>query len=498
MARTKSPQSEIERVQERALAALAQLGGSTTSEDDILFEGQKFILPATLGGDLRQAIKLLERKHAEEEKEFAFAHQFKYRPLDGAVATGNVIKDLFGMTLGKAIQTFFGEDPPKLIDVAVGVDETVQAPWGAMEVPGLPGLTLYLDSATDAELGQVFLLHGEGPRKYRFIIDGLFKAIEAELARNSIYRGKAITGQPKPNFLDLSSVNPATVVYSDDVLAQLTAEVWTPIRKADQLADLGEPGKRTVIFEGPYGTGKTLGAYLTALEAVEAGWTFLMVRPGRDDLESALATARMYQPAVIFTEDIDTQASEGSAEHMARMLDLFDGLDTKGLRLITVLTTNNVETLHPGMLRPGRLDAVISIAGLDLNGVRKLAHVVFGERKLAKDIDWDKVFLANEGYTPAFIREGFGRVIRYQLARGDSSTVTTDDLVHAANGLRAQYDLMVNAAAPKDRDPSFKELVVGAVEEAASGLALVDSDDDITHKVVPGQHDSKHYESARR
>jgi transitional endoplasmic reticulum ATPase len=469
-----SDTKSVDRVRKEALAALAQLGGATTTEDDIVFEGKKIILPATFEGDLAKVIKFLMKRREDEDSTYEFHRTFRYRPNDGAVATGVVLKRLFGMTLGKAIQTMFRKIPPQVIDVEVGAGETEQAPWGAMELPGMDDSTLYLDSTMDEELGWVFQLHGEAPRKYRKHVEGLFNAIQYELETNSIYRGKAISGQEVPKFLDLSSIDPESIIYSETVVEQLTANVWTPIEKAEALADLGEPGKRAVLFEGPYGTGKTMGAYLTAQRAVEAGWTFLMARPGRDDLEQVLQTARMYQPAVVFTEDVDNLASAnaGTSDHMSKVLDLFDGLDTKGLRLMLVLTTNNVEDLHPGMLRPGRLDAVVSIGSLDLSGVRKLTEYVIGT-KLRDDIDWEKVYEANESYTPAFVREGLGRVVRYAVARGDNTEVSTEDLVGAAEGLRHQYELMVAANADPDAKPEFVDIVEKAVQDAIDGNILL-------------------------
>lgn len=482
--------TDVDKVRLAALEQLAVLGGSTTGEDDIAFEGTKIVLPATFSGDLSKVIQFLAEKRDEEEKNFAFSHTFKYRPLDGAAASARVIKNLFGMTLGKAIQTMFGEIPPQLIDVPISATETIQAPWGAMGVPGLDGLTLYFDQTRDPELGSVFQLHGEGPRKYRHIVEGLYKAIENELLTGSIYKGKAISGQERPNFLDLSSIDPESVVYADDVVEQLHANVWVPIEQADRLADLGEPGKRAVVFEGPYGTGKTLGAYLTAQRAVAAGWTFLMARPGRDNLEQVIQTARMYQPAVVFTEDIDTVASadNGDADHMAKVLDLFDGLDTKGLRLMLVLTTNNIDTLHPAMLRPGRLDSIISINDLDERGIEKLARYVLGD-SLAEDIDWGKVWEAHQGYTPAYVREVFGRVIRYALARGDDPTargvVTTGDLVHAAEGLRPQHDIARKAALPPEGAPDVDRSLEAAVRRAMEGAEFTDKDGDSYFRLQP-------------
>jgi SpoVK/Ycf46/Vps4 family AAA+-type ATPase len=64
------------------------------------------------------------------------------------------------------------------------------------------------------------------------------------------------------------------------------------------------PLKRGVLLEGPYGTGKTLTAFVTAKKCVENGWTFIMLDRVAA-LKEALTFARMYAPAVVFAEDID-------------------------------------------------------------------------------------------------------------------------------------------------------------------------------------------------
>lgn len=488
--------ANVKKIRDTALSMLAELGGRTTGEDDIVFNGTKFVVPETMK-DLNQAIKFLAERVADEEQTYEFSRTYRYRPYDGAMATARALKKAFGMSIGKTVtvQGMFGPQTikPSLIDVEVGVDEYEQAPWGYLGIPGLDKVEINLDMGIDPEYGRVFRLNGEGPRKYRFHIEGLMNLVQRELETESIYRGKAIDGQATPRFLNISSVDPETVVYADETLTQFEASVWSPIENADQLADLGEPGKRAVLFEGPYGTGKTLAAYLTAQRAVASGWTFLMARPGRDNLEEVIQTARMYQPAVVFTEDIDTIAApdSGNQDHMSKVLDLFDGLDTKGLRMLLVLTTNNVETLHPAMLRPGRLDAIIPVGALDQSGIERLAKVTLGT-KLREDIDWELVYKANEDYTPAYVREGFGRVVRFQVARnGSLNEVTTDDLVNAAESLRPQQELMAAAAERGKAKPDplregLGSLVAQKVEDVVDRTVFVDPDGDPT-RVGPGK-----------
>ena len=130
------------------------------------------------------------------------------------------------------------------------------------------------------------------------------------------------------------------------------------------------------------GTGKTLAAILTGQEAVANGWTFIKGRPGRDDLSFVMQTAKLYQPAVVFYEDVDKIAdSEVTSDSgISRLLDDFDGIDAKSTRILCVLTTNHPERIHKGMARPGRLDAMIEIDELDVDGTAKLVQCRVSER----------------------------------------------------------------------------------------------------------------------
>lgn len=472
-------ESPQQRAQRLALEQLRVLGNAATKEDDIVFQGKKVVLPATMR-DLDEAIRFLKKRRDDEEQTYSFQRRYRFRPQDGAHAVRVALMRAFGTATGKTIQTIFGPVPPSFIDIEVGPGKMTQVPWGAMTIPGLEGVTIYVDQTRDKQLGQLFFLHGEGPRKYRAEIEGFFNLVEEVLNTESIYRGHAVDGQSVPHFLDLAGVDPNSVVYTEEVMTQLGANVWSPIRHADVLAKAKLPGKRAVLFEGPYGTGKTLAAYLTAQIAVQEGWTFFMVRPGRDDLGEVLQTAKMYQPSVVFFEDLDTVATpaSGDRDHMSEVLDLFDGIESKGLKMLLVLTTNNVESLHPGMMRPGRLDAVISVNALDRPGVEKLARYILGE-SLAKSVDFDLVFAANEGYMPAFVAEGLHRAVRYAVARGEGSvrkgSISTEDLVAAAGGLRAQFELMTgaNANAPADSvGGALERLVDGRLRDLASGLKI--------------------------
>lgn len=468
--------SEEQLLREEALVRLAEIGGGLHTDDDIVFMGTKYVLP--INATLESGIDFLQKRLEDEENHFAFTKQFPYRPWDGARATQLAIKDFAGFTLGKTLYTFFGRQLPQLMDIRTGPgpNDTEQVPWGAMELPGMTGATLHLGNYRDPELGMCFQINVEAPRKWRRHLDGLFKLIEKHLREHSIYKGMAIDGGE--NFIDVSKVDPADVVYTESVLRRLEGDVWAFIRHADLLEKLGQDGKFAVLFEGPYGTGKSLAALLTAQIAVAHGWTFLMCRPGKDDLTTTLEMARMYQPAVVFAEDVDTMAGPQSGSTIERHLDMLDGIKVKGMKLLTVFTTNHAEDIHKAMLRPGRIGAVIHVGAMDRPGVEQLARRVIGDA-LDPSTDFDEVFHRTEGYMPAFVRECFDRSVRYAITLNDGELgeIGTEAICLAADGLRDQYRLMEEAKEDKV-DASLTGALGVVIRKAIDGVEVLDRDED--------------------
>jgi transitional endoplasmic reticulum ATPase len=465
---------------ERLLNDLATIGGKLTAEEDIIFQGKKLILPETM--NLREAIKFLEMKETEDEQHIGFSRDYLYRPWDGARASMRALKRAFGATMQKGVPTFFGEIPPRLITINVSATETEQVPWGRLVVPHLKGVELGLGATKHHEYGKIFQVSAEGPRKYRFEIEGIFRLIEEELKRDSLYRGKSFDGQENPSFLDLRGVSPDKVIYSDETTLQMEANIWSLLRYSDQMEELGVPLKRACLLEGPYGTGKTLAAYLTAQVAEQYGWTFILCRPGRDSLFDVMSTARLYQPSVVFFEDVDVIAQAGT-DHTAQLLDIFDGIQSKGTKIICVLTTNHVEKIHKGMVRPGRLDAVIHVGALDQHGIQRLILATVPDDLLAPDLDWTAIASAMDGFLPAFCRESIDRTVRYNVARngGVATKLDTADFVGAAQGLRPQLELMEGAKETADHDTmasAMTKIVTQVVKEKVDQAQIVDGDGD--------------------
>jgi len=453
----------------KILAELDRLGGLSVKDDGIQFVGTKFVLPEMYSGDYLGAAQFLEQVHYQEEREFSFSRNFKYRMWDGAAAFQRALYRVFGTVgLGVATQTFFGENPPEYRTVSISPTETIQVPWGQVSLPALKA-TFSLGGLRDPEYGRIFAISVEAPRKNRKRIEAFFDVIADELKTNSIYRGKAFNGADDPEFLDLSGIDESKVVYSDEVMAQLNANLWSLIEHTDTMRDLGIPLKRAVLLEGPFGTGKSLAGGITAKRAQENGWTFILARPGRDDIFEVLNTAKLYAPAVVQFEDIDTIASTGSTDHISKLLDILDGISNKSNPVVALFTTNYVERLQKGVMRPGRIDSIIRIAELDRNGTERLIRAVTAPGILG-EVDFDAVYSEVKCFLPAFVKEAVDRAVRYSISRngGKPGQIETADIVNAAIGLQRQLQLMNDAQEGRKEVPPLEEAFGALIDDRVS------------------------------
>lgn len=456
-------------VKEHVRDALAHL---YNRDDGITYgDGSKIVLPEKY--TKKKAVEVLQRSIEEDQTTVEWEKTIDYRKVDGLVALRNVIERTWGFAQG-GIRTLFGKMGAEMTTVQVGFDETVDVPSGMMTVPTPHGsLKLWAgappNEAADGPDPERFKLASQCQKVHVSMLTQLWDQVVQELKENSIYKGEAITSDY--SFVNLDAVDPDRIVLAEDVHAQVQANIFTPIRKTERCLQQGIPLKRGILLEGAYGTGKSLTGAWVAQEAVEHGWTFIKVEQGEGFAE-ALEFARKYEPAVLFVEDIDDQAAAGERDTgMNAILNTFDGVD-KSAQVMAILTTNHVDRVHPGLLRPGRLDAVIHFGSLDLAGTREMLDVLGRDQDnvsfIADDIDVEQVHKACEDFTPAFVAEAIRKTALYVTTRnGDEGRVTTEDLVHAANQLRTQFDLM-----HKDRGevaPSLDQAMVETVQRANGG-----------------------------
>lgn len=474
--------------EQAVLDALRDVAGEQFQESDIKFQGTELVLPARW--TTARAIDTIEAYQTAQEEITGFNRTYMYRPFDGAAATERAIRVATGTAgIGVGDVSFFGKTPPQRITIDVGLGKKIDVPWGTVAVPLFDG-EIRIGSSKHPEYGTIFSLKAQAPRRFKAEVNGFFDLVQQELELRSIYKGQAFTGGEEPEYIDLSVVDPEKVIYSDTVMGQLNAHLWGILDYHDAMRANGVSLKRSVLLHGPYGTGKTLGGILTAQKAIANEFTFVMCRPGKDNPFDVLQTAQLYAPAVVFIEDIDTYSRSVGMGHdtMSELLDKFDGVGAKGREVIVCMTTNHEEQITKGMLRPGRLDALIHIEALDRGGVERMVLSLIDPTML-DDIDYDVVFDANKGYLPAFVAEAVTRAKNASIVRGEGTLlpINTADLVNGAMSLRAQFDLMERAdevTTPPTLDTVFSDIVQKAATSGVVDLELYSNyEDDVTHVI---------------
>ena len=405
----------------------------------IVHEGRSIILPADPGKmSIDKAIDALVRKKKDEDTIVNVFEIIDAHPLDGIVAFVKAMRNLYGWSSPVPTPGFFGPKPPTMLSVKTGPsdDDVMQCPWGAFKLPGVDN-PINVDAAPDR--GKLnFAIHGQVRKREKDILLKLANEARRIVRAESIYKGKPIRlgldegggldMHNPPEFLDVSDISESDVLFSDDIKHQIDVNVLVPMKQTAKCRKLKIPLKRGILLEGPYGTGKSLTARMAAKVAQDNGWTFVLLDKVQG-LRTALEFANRYSPAVVFAEDIDRIATLRD-ENANDLINTIDGVVSKRAEIMTILTTNFAENLNPVILRPGRLDAVISLRAPDAKTVERLVRHYAGSL-LTPTEDLTNSGLELAGQIPASIRECVERAKLGMIGRREQTLIDADIVVAA-------------------------------------------------------------------
>jgi transitional endoplasmic reticulum ATPase len=386
---------------------------------------------------------------------------------EAAYALHVVLTEKFGWANGIPTPGFFGPKPPAMLAVPIGPGQTVQVPWGRFALPNL-GDGFIQSGVTEKDDGRiVFQITGQVKRLYEPVVNELIVAVKRHVRERSIYRGKAFRVKlfdqygdrlpmPEPEFIDLDPNVNRELVLPGKTASSVETNIFTPIRQTQRVTKYGIPLKRGVLLAGPFGTGKTMIATATANLAVANGWTYVECK-SITELAEVVRLARQYgdkdHGVVLFCEDIDRiMRGDDRSINIDEVLNVIDGVESKGSALMIVLTTNELEKITTALLRPGRLDAIIHVGPPDEAAAVKLARQ-YGRGLIREDdaLTLSAPYLA--GKIPAVIREIVERskLAAIRLTPNDDDLVVTDEaLSFAAQEMEDHVALLTPK--PEDRD----------------------------------------------
>lgn len=451
-------------------------GAFSNREVQVMKTGTKIILP----GDPREmteqeGITVLQRIIEEQSQLVSIHEEVDCFPLEGAWALREVLTAEFGYVLtAKASKNpFTGEDIPAatMVSLEVAVGKVEQVMWGRFHVPGIKADLKTGHAEKDDRF--IFAITGKATIKDQKVIKAIADKVRAFVGKHSLYRGQAIKIRTQehpripnrymidftnpPSFIDTDKVNDKELIFASDVKSLIQTNIFTPIEKTEECRAARIPLKRSVLLEGPFGTGKTLAAFVTAKKATQNGWTFIYMDRAQA-LRDVMIFARKYAPVAVFCEDIEQVVQAGGrTTGVNDILNNIDGIDSKGHEVLCIFTTNNVEKIEPAMLRAGRLDAVITVSPPDQEAAEKLIRV-YGRDIIDLKTDLSVASKELSGQIPAFIREVVERAKLFaigHLSKGQKLTLTGEDIRLAAAQMKRHFEL-VNRAKPKPLTPGDK------------------------------------------
>lgn len=334
------------------------------------------------------------------EGDMLLSHTFNVLPFEGALALKQALEEVFGRA--------WASDDNAVLTLEVEPGVNVAVPWGDFSVPGVEGSFETRVSYEDGRYSFRFLARLK--RKFEPAFRQVAARVEEILQTQRIYKGKVFEVkfrdgdgdliallQPKPMVV----ANAQMPIYSRHVEKRIEAEVLSVLRNYRVLQQHNIPIKKGILFTGTYGTGKTMLARHIARIAKENGWTFIYV-PHASEFADGYQLAKGYQPAVLFVEDIDSVVGVIRDREVNNILNTIGGIQSKDDQIITVVTTNDLNKVHPAFLRPGRIDHIIDISFLDAEAAER--HVrELAQGSLPKGVDLSVVAQKLAGQTGARI-----------------------------------------------------------------------------------------------
>lgn len=404
-------------------------------------------------------------------------HSLPGIPADVLVGLWKVLEERYEFAKYLTDKTWFGDVPPPMVNIKIGPRQSISIPYSKISPPAWEGG--YIRPVISNEEGLV-VIQGEYKRKFQPEVDALLHAVDEYLKVSSIYRGKSIIlnfdwkknsvpynpDQHSPTFEEAPNITPADVILNEETEAAFRASIFSRLTAREVCKKNNIPFKHGVVLGGKYGTGKTMAGAMISKMATDNGVTFIHLKDATY-LAEALLIAKHYGPSVLFCEDIDQVAGgEDRTSDLNDILNTLDGVDTKGMEVISIFTTNHPDKLNSAFMRAGRVDSFIYMGHPDeKSAVRFLklyARNNSGESLLSPDIDLETCGKALAGKSPSFISGIINTAKTHAIGRDNGSSnlvgaLTTEDITKCAAFVENQIKMT------EYRKPDPAKLIVNAM-----------------------------------
>lgn len=465
--------SEVERRFEEMEAAMRK---EYAMAHNVERKGDRISIPLHM--ELKDAINAMTAMIREQDEEASIRIQIECNSNDGLVCFSRAMTRVFGSLLASENYSFFGIEPAQNVSIPVDFGVTESVPLFNVRVPGLPISMSINKKGNGTSMREVVTVDITYQRLYETMVKKVEREFRQELATNSIFKGKAFKSDF--TFIDLST-DTSRLVHSRKEERVLESNLFLPITNPKLCKELGIPNRRSILLEGPFGTGKTLTAIKAAQLAIKNGYTVIFAAADCD-IATALTIAKRYAPALLSFEDVDSQTSGSRDTRLNRILEESDGALTKSDHVLSILTTNNIDVINPAMLRPGRIDLIVRLGKLDPETTLRMV-AAYADNRLDESVTEDALWKAAKEFSPAFIAEVVHKASLYATIRvgktlpdGKRPVLSIDDLASAFTEMEPQLSMVKrdHVVPTPPLDSSMNEIIEKAVYNKVVGPLLAE------------------------
>src|SRR3989338_4889477 len=240
----------------------------------------------------------------------------------------------------------------------------------------------------------------------------------------------------------------------DSQIQEIKEVVELPLKNPELFKKIGITPPKGILLYGPPGTGKTLLAKAVAnstnstfIEIVGSELVQKFIGEGAKLVKEIFEFARKKAPAIVFIDELDALAAKrievgtsGEREVNRTFMQLLAELDGfKPLGNVKIIgATNRKDILDPAVIRPGRLDRLISIpipnneARLDILKIHSKS-MNFDEKK----VKIESLGARMEGFSGAEIKAVCTEA-GYFAIRNDRTYVTKEDFLKAIDKVKQE------------------------------------------------------------
>ncbi|MAF85824.1 MAG: AAA family ATPase [Dehalococcoidales bacterium] len=252
----------------------------------------------------------------------------------------------------------------------------------------------------------------EGTARRKKEVEAFTDGVKSIAKEQNFYRGKKVEFSRHPRLLNVKDRSWESIVLNPAIKREVKANTVDFLRKGKRWAEYGIPQKRGVLLAGEPGTGKTIicKALMSEVDGITCITTNAYALSANEYITGLYEMAEDLSPCIVFIEDIDMiglnreEYGYRSGPALISLLNVLDGVEDKQ-EIITVATTNNVETLDRAISqRPSRFDRVITISLPSIEERKELTNLLCQKIPIDEPIR-DYIAQKTERCTPAQLQE---------------------------------------------------------------------------------------------